>query len=312
MKDPFIKRLTLLAERDPRVMLLVGDLGFGMVEPFIAKCPKQFLNVGVAEQNMAGIATGLALEGNIVFAYSIANFATLRCLEQIRNDASYHGANVNFVAMGGGFSYGALGISHHATEDLAILRCLPGLTVMSPGDDWEASEATEALAYRAGTGYLRLDKSSASTAIPKNETFELGKARRLREGSDLTLVATGGIVGEALAAADKLAESGLQCRVLSFHTVQPLDTAALQAAAAETGGIVTLEEHTVLGGLGGAVAETLLETGPVPKVFHRMGLRAGFSSVVGSQTYLRGQYGLDARTIVATVSDLVRGKGKHS
>jgi transketolase len=213
---------------------------------------------------------------------------------------------VNVVAIGGGFSYGALGISHHATEDLAIMRALPGVTVVAPGDDWETEHAVPALAATPGTTYLRLDKSSAGRTDRPGERFELGKARRLRDGDDLTLVAAGGILGVALAAADELRDRhGVQCRVLSMHTIVPLDADALLDAARSTGGVVTVEEHTVHGGLGGAVAETLLEAGVAPRVFHRVGLRAGFSSVVGSQDYLRSVYDLDQPAIVATVRRLL-------
>lgn len=190
MRDAFIARLHELAGKDPRIMLVTGDLGFGVLDRFAAAYPKQFINAGVAEQNMTGLATGLALEGRIVFTYSIANFSTLRCLEQIRNDAAYHGANVKVVAIGGGFSYGALGISHHATEDIAVMRAMPDVTVVCPGDDWEAAEATSALVSHQGTCYLRLDRSSAATP-PSSERFELGKARVVAEGNDIALVCTG-------------------------------------------------------------------------------------------------------------------------
>ena len=154
-----------LAERDSRLMLVTGDLGFGVLNRFIERFPRQFLNVGVAEQNMTGIAAGLALEGRTVFTYSIGNFPTLRCLEQLRNDAAYHGANVKVVAVGGGFSYGSLGFSHHATEDLAILRALPNVTVVAPGDDWETQEATTAIWEQPGTCYIRLDRASGRREI---------------------------------------------------------------------------------------------------------------------------------------------------
>src|SRR5688500_10116442 len=172
---------------------------------------------------MTGLATGLALEGHIVFTYSIANFPTLRCLEQIRNDACYHDANVNVVAIGGGFSYGVLGISHHATEDLSILRALPGITVVSPGDDWETTQAVSALARTPGTSYLRLDKSSAGNTARPAERFAIGRARQLREGADLTLIATGGILGVVLSAQERLSRVGVECRVISMHTIKPLD-----------------------------------------------------------------------------------------
>jgi transketolase len=311
MRDTFVKRFETLAEADPRLFLITGDLGFGVLDDFAKRRPAQFLNAGVAEQNMTGLATGLALDGRIVFTYSIANFPTLRCLEQIRNDAAYHEANVKVIAVGGGFSYGSLGISHHATEDLAILRSLPGVTVVAPGDMWEAGEAVEALARTPGTAYLRLDKSSAPCTQHEGESFVLGRARRLRDGNALTLVATGGILGVVLRAADELAARRIHCRVLSMHTVKPLDRMALYAAARETGGIVTIEEHTIEGGLGGAVAECCLESGVIPQLFCRMGLNDRFSSVVGSQAYLRQVYGLDERAIVARVRALLRQSRRY-
>lgn len=299
MRDTFIRELTELAADDPRIVLITGDLGFGVFEAYARRYPRQFLNAGVAEQNMTGLATGMALEGRIVFTYSIANFPSLRCLEQIRNDAAYHDANVKIVSIGSGFSYGQLGISHHATEDISILRALPGLTVVSPADDWEVAGATRALVSTPGTCYLRLDKSKAPETQRENEEFRIGVARTVREGRDLTIVSTGGILAVALDACDELSRShGLTIRVLSMHTIKPLDIEALVAAAHQTGGVLTLEEHTVEGGLGGAVAEALLERGAIPRAFTRVGLRAGFSSVVGSQEYLRGVYGLDRPAVV--------------
>jgi transketolase len=281
---------------------LSGDLGFGVLNDYIARFPRQFLNVGVAEQNMSGLAAGLALEGHTIFTYSIGNFPTLRCLEQIRNDICYHGANVKIVCIGGGMSYGAVGFSHHATEDLAILRSLPGMLVFSPGDLWEAAEATRYLVSQRGPAYLRLDKSVAPLTTRPDEVFQPGRIRMVRDGSDVTLAATGGILGEALLAADALAGQGIFCRVLSVHTVKPLDADSLAAAAIETGGIVSIEEHTVEGGLGGAIAETLMEIGAFPRFFVRMGLRNTFSSVIGSQQYLRKVYSLDVPSIVRAVS----------
>ncbi len=301
MRDTFVETLTALAEHNARIMLLTGDVGFGVLNRFAERFPRQYLNVGVAEQNLTGLATGLALEGRIVFTYSIANFPTLRCLEQVRNDVCYHEADVKIVSMGGGFSYGALGISHHATEDLAILRALPNMTVVAPCDLWEVKEATRALVETTGPALLRIDKSAAASMVRPGEKFLLGRARQLRDGADITLVAAGGIMEEALTAADMLAEQRIQCRVLSMATIKPLDVESLVRAVDETGGIITLEEHTVEGGLGGAVAEMLLEMGRIPACFHRIGLRAGFSSIVGTQKYLRKVYGMDAPAIVAVV-----------
>lgn len=309
MRDAFVRKLTELARQHDNLVLVTGDLGFGVLTAFGRDFPAQFLNVGVAEQNMTGVAAGLALEGKIVFTYSIGNFPTLRCLEQIRNGVCYHGLNVKIVSVGGGFSYGALGTSHHATEDLSIMRAIPELTVLAPGDPWEAAQATDALFRLPGAAYLRLDKSAAPETQRTGERFQLGKARVLREGRDVTLIAAGGIVGVALEAATGLSHEGIECRVLSMHTLKPMDGEAVAAAARETGGVVTIEENTVIGGLGGAVAEWCLETGEVPRWFHRVGLRAGFSCIVGSQAYLRKQYGMDASAIQDTVlSGLRRGR----
>lgn len=291
---------------------MTADLGFKVLDGFASEFPRQYLNVGVAEQNMVGLATGMAMDGRVVFTYSIGNFSTLRCLEQIRNDACYHEANVKVVAVGGGFSYGPLGISHHATEDLSIMRALPNITIVAPGDQWEAREATKALAVTPGTCYLRLDKSPAPATARTKEVFFIGKARTVRDGSDITIVATGGILGAALEAADSLVEQGIACRVLSMHTIKPFDSEAILRACRETGGIVTVEEHTIHGGLGSLVAETCLDTGVRPNVFRRIGLRAGFSSIVGAQEYLRREYGMDAKSIATAVAELLSAGSPHA
>jgi transketolase len=304
MRDAFVRRLTQLAERDPRVFLITADLGFGVLGEFAQRFPRQYLNAGIAEQNMTGLATGLALEGKIVYTYSIGNFPTLRCLEQIRNGSAYHGANVKIVAVGGGFSYGPLGISHHATEDLAILRSLPDITVMAPGTRWEAEEATEAIAGTPGTCYLRLDKSAGEERVDR-EPVALGRARTLRDGDDVTLISTGGILCEVQKAAASLATYGIQARVLSVHTLKPIDPAPIIDACLHARAVVTVEEHTVHGGLGSAVAEICFDAGVRPRQAERLGLRAGFSSIVGSQEYLRSRYGLDSVSIERCVWKLL-------
>jgi transketolase len=305
MRDAFVARLTELAAANSRVFLVTGDLGFGVLTDFAERFPAQYLNCGVAEQNMTALATGIALEGRIVFTYSIANFPTIRCLEQIRNDAAYHSADVKLVAVGGGFSYGPLGMSHHATQDLAVMRSLP-VVVVAPGCDWEAQEATEAIARRPGTCYLRLDKSGAGNTRRPDEQFVLGKARVLREGFDITLLSTGGILGVVITAAERLAEMGIECRVVSIHTIKPFDSAAVLTAAAETGGIVTVEEHILEGGLGSATAEALLDSGTMPRAFARLGIRDSAASDIGSQDFLRGVHGLDAHNIAASVMDQLK------
>ena len=302
MRTAFIRALEEAASADPRVTLVVGDLGYSVIESFAERFPRQFLNVGVAEQNMAGVAAGLALSGRIVFTYSIANFPILRCLEQIRNDICYHKVNVKIVAVGGGFAYGTLGVSHHATEDLAIMRALPEMTVVAPGDPTEAGGATRAIVAHPGPCYLRLGKAGEPVIHPAGTSFELGKAIQVRPGTDLTLVVTGGMLANAVLAAEELAKQlGVQARVLSMHTLKPLDEAAVMRAARETGMIVTIEEHSLVGGLGSAVAD-LLAHSELNVRFRALGLTSRFHPVVGSQDYLRAQHGLSVAGLVASVA----------
>jgi transketolase len=305
MRTAFIQTLFELAQADERITLIVGDLGFGVVTPFMERLPKQFVNAGVAEQNMTGLAVGMALSGKIVFTYSIANFPTLRCLEQVRNDVCYHNANVKIVAVGGGMAYGSLGISHHATEDIAIMRALPNMVVVAPGDPVEARLATRAVAAWDGPCYLRLGRDGEPAVHSCDPEFRLGRAITVRDGSDLTLIVTGSLLSEAVAAADMLAGRGIHARVLSMPTIKPLDTEAALRAARDTPAIITIEEHSIIGGLGGAVAEVLMESDLRRLAFKRIGLNDTFSSKVGDQDYLRATYGLDAESILRTIESIL-------
>jgi transketolase len=305
MRTAFIRTLVELAEQDERVNLVVGDLGFGVVEGFASKFPKRFVNAGVAEQNMTAIAAGMALSGKIVFTYSIANFPTLRCFEQIRNDICYHNAKVIVVSVGGGLAYGALGMTHHATEDIAVMRALPGMTVIAPGDPLEAELATRALVAQPGPAYLRLGRSGEPQVHWNGVDFQLGRAIQLAEGDDLTLIATGTMLHTAATVGERLCEIGVHARLLSMHTIKPLDVNAVLAAARETRAVVTLEEHSITGGLGSAVAEILAESA-APKVpFKRLGLPPKFTSLVGSQDYLKEAYSLTVDGILAAVADVL-------
>ena len=301
MREAFFGTLEEIAAIDRRVCLVVGDLGFGVVERFARRFPDRFVNVGVAEQNMTAIATGLALNGKVVFTYSIGNFATLRCLEQIRNDVCHHDANVKIVAVGGGFAYGALGATHHATEDLAIMRALPGMTVVAPGDPWEVVRATRAVAARTGPCYLRLGRVGEPIVHQPTQDFTIGRAIRVREGRHVTLISTGSLLGTAVAVADRLRATGVEVRVVSMHTIKPLDIEEICAAARETGGIVSIEEHGVLGGLGGAIAEVLAEATDLKVPFKRCGVAAEFPTTAGSQDYMRALCGLSEAALVRTL-----------
>jgi transketolase len=284
---------------------VTGDLGFSVVEPFMNELPKQFVNAGVAEQNMTGMAVGLALSGKIVFTYSIANFPTLRCLEHIRNDVCYHHANVKIVSVGGGFAYGAMGASHHATEELGIMRMLPGITVMAPGDPVEATYATRAVVEQLGPCYLRLGKAGEPTVHQGDLDFKIGRAIQLRDGKDITLISTGSLLQTAVNVTDQLASQGISSRLLSMHTLKPLDEDAVLSAASQTHSIVTLEEHSIIGGLGSAVAEVLAEAYEVHIPFHRIGLSSAFSPHIGSQSYMLEKHGLDTISLVKTIKDFL-------
>jgi transketolase len=303
MRTSFIETLCELAAADERIWLLTGDLGYSVLEPFQRRFPERYVNVGVAEQNLTGVAAGAASCGRIVFTYSIANFPTLRCLEQIRNDVCYHELPVKVVAVGGGFSYGAQGYTHHGLEDLAVLRALPGMTVVAPADPHETRAATRAIAALPGPCYLRLGKAGEPLVHPTPPPFELGKAIRAREGGDATLISTGGMLKFTLAAAERLAVGhGVQARVLSMHTLKPLDVEAVNAAARETGAIVTVEEHSVVGGLGSAVAEALAEADSPCCPFRRFGSPDRLLHRIGGQDHLRGLFG----DLDATVLELLR------
>lgn len=301
MRDAFIRALTELADRDERIVLVTGDLGFGVLQDFAARFPTRYINAGVAEQNMTAIACGMALEGFQVYTYSIGNFPTLRCLEQIRNDVCYHDADVKVVSVGGGFSYGQLGMSHFATEDLAIMRALPNMTVVAPSDPWEAAELTRQVSARPGPTYLRLDKSGAG--LPQ-EPVQLGRARMVREGSDVALVAAGGILHEAVQAADQLAVQGISAAVYAVATIKPLDPELISTLGTAKA-VVVIEEHTVVGGLGSAIAEACMSAGSVPGKFLRIGLDDIYPTVVGDQLYLRKTYAMDADAIFSSTLGLL-------
>lgn len=303
MRTAFIETLLALAAEDERIWLLTGDLGYSVLEPFAERFPERFVNAGIAEQNMTGVAAGLALSGKIALTYSIANFPVMRCLEQIRNDVCYHALDVKIVAVGGGLAYGPLGYSHHGSEDLAVLRVLPHMTVFAPGDPVEARLATRAMLETPGPCYLRLGKAGEPVVHAAEPPFAVGRALRLREGADLTIMSTGAMLASAAAVAERLAAEGYAVRQLSFPTLQPFDAAAVRAAAEETGGILTIEEHGQ-GGLGTAVAEVLAALGR-PVRFRAIALGREPGHTAGDQQALRARHGLSVEAIAARALALV-------
>lgn len=300
MRTAFVRALTAAAAADERIMLLTGDLGFKLFDDFAARYPGRFLNVGVAEATMAGVATGLALEGRRPFMYSIATFATLRCYEQIRNDVCYHEAPVTIVGVGGGYSYGANGPTHHALEDIAIMRALPSMTVVCPADPAETEAAVRAILGHAGPVYLRLGRAGEPAVHPGPVDFRIGESLRVRDGDDAALLSTGNTLALAVAASERLAARGVRARVVSMPTVKPLDVRAVEDAVRRTRTVAALEEHTTVGGFGSAVAEHVAGLG-VPTPLLRFGAPDEFAHACGDQAFHRERCGLTANAVAEGV-----------
>lgn len=303
MRDTFVRTLVELAKKDKKIELITGDLGFGVLKPYYEEVPDQFTNAGIAEQNMTSVAAGMALEGKNVFTYSIGNFPTLRCLEQIRNDCAYHHANVKIVCVGGGFVYGSLGMSHQATEDIAILRALPDVVVMAPADLVEAQECTKALADYSGTAYLRLGRGGEKRIHKNIQNFKIGKAIKVKEGKRIAIFSTGAIFEEVKEAMEILETLGYDPAIYTFPTVKPLDADVIRDCAESFEMIVTCEEHNIVGGFGSAVAEVMAEMKKKNAFLLRIGLHDEYSVKVGNQKYLREQYGMNSKAIVNQIED---------
>jgi len=304
MKHAFVNTLLQLAAEDESIWLVTGDIGYGVLTPFWERFPGRFVNAGIAEQAMTGLAAGLALEGKTVFVYSIANFPSLRCLEQIRNDCACHSANVKIVSVGAGFAYGAQGMTHHGTEDAAVLRAIPGVTVVTPCDPLEAAAATRAAAAIPGTCYLRLGRGGEPVLHRSTPDLQTGRALQLIGGARVAMFAAGAIAAEALKARAALAEKGLAPAVYSVPFLKPMDAGLIHRAAHQYDLIVTVEEHGILGGLGGAVAERLAEMERHARLL-RIGLD-GCDSMVGSQAYLRERHGLSAGRIAQRIWEAMK------
>jgi transketolase len=304
MRGAFLKTLADLAGSDDRIVLLTGDLGFTVVEPFADRFPKRFFNVGVAEQNMVGVATGLAEAGFIPFVYSIATFATLRAYEFIRNGPVLHHLPVRIVGIGGGFEYGSAGFTHHALEDIAVMRVLPGLTVVAPADPAQAAAALYAIWDLPGPIYFRLGKDDRATVPGLDGSFELGRMERLRDGRDVAIVTMGAIANEALAAADALQEAGIESTVLIVSTISPAPIDGLAQMLEGFRTIVTVEAHYQVGGLGSLVCEVMAERSPGAHVI-RLGVSGSPGGVSGSEGFLNRAHGLSRDMIAARIRSLL-------
>jgi transketolase len=290
-----------LAKRDPRIVLLTADLGFMALEPFSDAFPDRFFNVGVSEQNMVGLATGLAEAGMVPFVYSIAPFATLRPYEFIRQGPLLHRLPVRIVGIGGGMEYGPNGMSHYALEDIAVMRAQPSMTVIAPADHQQAREALLATAGIPGPIYYRLGKDDTTVVPGLNGAFELGRIQRVREGSEVAIIAMGPIAAEAVAAHELLAARGLDCAVAVVAGVSPPPVDDLEILLEGRVLAVTVEVHYPAGGLGSLVAEVIAERGLGVRLV-RQCVRSMPDGLVGSQRYMERTFGLSAEQLAGAVA----------
>lgn len=292
MRDTVIKTIVEYGKKDSDVELITGDLGHNVLEPFSDVLPNQYINAGIAEQNLMGVAAGLAKEGKKVFTYSIGNFTTLRCIEQIRNDCTLNNLNVNIVCVGSGFTYGPLGMTHHATEDIAIMRALPNITITSPCDALEAKKIVDSIIKQDKTCYLRLGRGGEPQIHDKLDNFHFGKAIKISEGEKIAIFVTGTITSEVLLAREELEKRGISTSIYSFHTIKPIDTETILDSATNYDLIVTVEEHNIVGGFGSAVAEVLMDNNVFANLL-RIGINDEYPIIVGSKDYLRHYYKVD-------------------
>jgi len=302
--EVFAATLLELAREDSDLLVVTSDSrGSAKLAPFAKAAPGQIVEVGIAEQNLVGVAAGLAAAGKKVFAVSPACFLTARSFEQIKNDLCYSNRPVNAVGISAGVSYGALGTTHHSLHDYAALRAVHNITIVAPADNFETREAVRAAAQLPKPVYLRFGKKKMPHLPRVDSAFELGKASLIREGAHLSFLACGETVAPAFSAAELLAKEGIQCRILSLHTVKPLDQAAVRKAATETGRVITVEEHSVSGGLGEACAGLLLQEG-----IHARFKIVGFPddhTVTGSQEEIFRHYGLDGPSLAKAGRELL-------
>jgi len=299
LRNALIRTLVELAEQDPRILLLTGDLGYTVVEPFSERFPDRFFNVGVAEQNMVGLATGLAEAGFIPFVYSIVTFATLRPYEFIRNGPIRHRFPVRIVGVGGGFEYGQNGITHYGLEDVGVMRSQPGITVIAPADHEQMRTALLATWDLPGPIYFRLGKDDKTTVSGLGGRFQLGRAQLIGEGTDLLIITMGGIASEAVIAAKFLATQGVTCIVMVIASLNPAPVDDLAEILARFKLALTVEAHYVVGGVGSLVSEVVADQG-LPCRVVRCGVKTIVNGISGSQDYLYRTHGLSSDLLAMT------------
>jgi transketolase len=312
MRNAFAEEIASIAAQDSRVVLLSGDIGNKLFEPFKASAAGRFLNCGVAEACMMSAAAGLALSGFRPIVYTITPFTTTRCFEQIRVGVSYHDAPVTIIGTGSGLSYASLGPTHHSLEDLAIMRTLPGMTVLAPCDARELRSLLRQSLEQEGPVYMRIGKKGEPVVAGESNAITLGQARLIRSGSDVCMIAAGTILVEAVAAADRLAAEGISTRVVSCHTVKPLDREMLHDVFTTFPVVAVVEEHGRIGGLGGAIAEWHCEQDEPLGRMLSFGTADRFLHVIGSQSYAREWYGITGAVIADTIRLHLRERGSAS
>lgn len=301
MRNAFADEATKLSMADNRIVLLSGDIGNKLFDTFKEKNGSRFLNCGVAEGNMMGVAAGMALSGLRPIIYTITPFTTTRCYEQIRVDACYHNVPVTIVGTGSGFTYAELGPTHHSCEDLAIMRVLPNMTVLAPADEVELRQCLQATFKQDGPVYIRIGKKGEAITPKKDNNFEIGHSITVSEGSDVCLISTGILLPIVMKAAEILSSQGVSARVESFHTIKPLDQKTLHDAFANYPVVAVVEEHNKIGGLGGSIAEWLALQVSTKGRMISFGVDDEFMHEVGSQNYAREKYGLTSENIALQV-----------
>lgn len=302
MRDIFVDEFISLVKKNPKIILITADLGFGSFDEISKNFPDNFLNVGVAEQNMIGVAAGMAMLGRIPFCYSIGNFATLRCLEQIRNDAAYHKLPITIVSNGAGFSYGGLGVTHHATEDISVMNAIPELNIFSPSTNLEVSLLVQLCVKNNLTNYLRLDKSFHEEQSD-NKDIDITKGRWLMRGDDFHIFCTGGITEEAIDVRNKMIKSGIEIGVASFPVIDRIDFDFIDKSLNKCKKIITLEENAYYGGLNSIIAQHILSKNKKIELFKSFSLPKKFSEVVGDQKYLRKYFKISSDDIINFITN---------
>ncbi|MFC1570449.1 transketolase family protein [Candidatus Omnitrophota bacterium] len=310
MRNAYLKSLYELAKKDPRILALVADNGAIVYDEYREEFPERFLNFGIAEANMISVAAGLAASGKIPFTYTISSFITMRAFEQVRNDVCLQKMNVKMVGIGAGFVYSNLGPTHHAVEDIALMMTLPGMTIFAPCDKLESQKVTAAAAAIDGPVYIRLATGGTPDIYKEDYDFTVGKGVVLREGKDVTLITAGSMTHECIEAVEEASAAGISVRLVNMHTLKPIDREIIVKAAAETKAILTVEDHTIHGGLGSCVADVILEERAIPVEFKKMGLEDAFPSGYGSFDDMKEMNGLSKKDIVREIKALCEAKKK--